>query len=92
MATLLWEKKLYEVVQLQQRYGQSVLEMQRYYPDINKRVCAALPIVWEPNLELNVLNSLQKLNEVMQNSGCSLKEVVKTLQGNNNYKININWN
>ena len=82
----------------QQRFGWSVREMkgavfvQRYYPDINKRVSAALPIVWEPNQELNVLNALQKINEVMQNSSCSLKEAVKTLYGNNNYKININWN
>ena len=28
--------------------------VQRYYPDINKRVSTALPIVWEPNQELNV--------------------------------------
>ena len=66
--------------------------VQRYYPDINKRVCAALPIKWEPNQELNVLNALQKINEVMQNSGCSLKKAVKFLYGKNNYKININWN
>ena len=51
--------------------------VQRYYPDINKRVCAALPIKWEPNQELNVLNVLQKINEVMQNSGFSLKKAVK---------------
>ena len=28
----------------------------------------------------------------MQNSGCSLKEAVEIIYGNNNYKININWN
>ena len=66
--------------------------MQRYYPDINKKVTATLPIMWEPNQELNVLNALQKINEVMQNSGCSLKEAVEIIYGNNNYKININWN
>ena len=82
----------------QQLFGWSVHEMrgkvfvQRYYPDINKKVTATLPIMWEPNQELNVLNALQKINEVMQNSGCSLKEAVETLYGNNNYKININWN
>ena len=48
--------------------------------------------MWEPNQELNVLNALQKINEVMQNSGCSLKEAVEIIYGNNNYKININWN
>ena len=46
--------------------------VQRYYPDINKRVSAALPIAGEPNQELNVLNPLQKINDVMQNFGCSL--------------------
>ena len=66
--------------------------MQRYYQDINKKVTATLPIMWEPNQELNVLNALQKINEVMQNSGCSLKEAVEIIYGNNNYKININWN
>ena len=66
--------------------------VQRYYPDINKKVTATLPIMWEPNQELNVLNALQKINEVMQNSGCSLKEAVEIIYGNNNYKININWN
>ena len=97
MPKLIWEKKLQEAVKRQQRFGWSVREMkgavfvQRYYPDINKRVSAALPIVWEPNQELNVLNALQKINEVMQNSGCSLKEAVKTLYENKNYKININW-
>ena len=48
--------------------------------------------MWEPNQELNILNALQKINEVMQNSGCSLKEAVEIIYGNNNYKININWN
>jgi hypothetical protein len=66
--------------------------VQRYYPDINKKVTATLPIMWEPNQELNVLNALQKINEVMQNSGCSLKEAVEIIYRNNNYKININWN
>ena len=32
--------------------------VQRYYPDINKKVSATIPILWEPNQELNVLNSL----------------------------------
>ena len=73
MPKLIWEKKLQEAVKRQQRFGWSVREMkgavfvQRYYPDINKRVSAALPIRWEPNQELNVLNALQKINEVMQN-------------------------
>ena len=37
--------------------------------------------MWEPNQELNVLNALQKINEVMQNSGCSLKEALEVLYG-----------
>ena len=98
MPKLIWEKKLQEAVKRQQRFGWSVRNMrgkvfvQRYYPDINKKVTATLPIMWEPNQELNVLNALQKINEVMQNSGCSLKEAVEIIYGNNNYKININWN
>ena len=98
MPKLIWESKLQEAVKRQQRFGWSVREMkgsvfvQRYYPDINKRVSAALPIKWEPNQELNVLNALQKINEVMQNSGCSLKEAIEVLYGKSNYKININWN
>ena len=98
MPKLIWEKKLQEALKLQQRFGWSVRNMrgkvflQRYYQDINKKVTATLPIMWEPNQELNVLNALQKINEVMQNSGCSLKEAVEIIYGNNNYKININWN
>ena len=95
MPKLIWEKKLQEAVKRQQRFGWSVRDkrgkvlVQRYYPDINKKVSATIPILWEPNQELNVLNALQKINEVMQNSGCSLKEDVETLYVNNNYKINI---
>ena len=97
MPKLIWEKKLQEAVKRQQRFGWYVHNMrgkvfvQRYYLDINKKVIATLPIMWEPNQELNVLNALQKINEVMQNSGRSLKEEVKTLYVSNNYKININW-
>ena len=98
MPKLIWEKKLQEAVKRQQRFGWSMRDkrgkvlVQRYYPDINKKVSATIPILWEPNQELNVLNALQKINEVMQNSGCSLKEAVEIIYGNNNYKININWN
>ena len=98
MPKLIWEKKLQEAVKHQQRFGCSVREMkgavfvQRYYPDINKKVTATLPIMWEPNQELNVLDALQKINEVMQNSGCSLKETIEIIFGNNDYKINIDWN
>ena len=66
--------------------------VQRYYLDINKKVTVTLPIIWEPNQELNVLNNLQKINEAMQNSGFSLNEPVEIIYRNNNYKININWN
>ena len=52
----------------------------------------ALPIRSESNQELNVLNALQIINVVMQNSGCSLKEAVEVLYRKNNYKININCN
>tara|TARA_B100000212_G_scaffold244249_1_gene186294 strand:- start:85 stop:312 length:228 start_codon:yes stop_codon:yes gene_type:complete len=74
MPKLIWEKKLKEAVKRHQRFGWSVLEkhgkilLQRYYPDLNKKVSATLPILWESNQELNVLNALQKINDVMQNT------------------------
>ena len=95
MPKLIWEKKLQEAVKRQQRFGWSVREMkgavfvQRYYPDINKRISAALPISWKPNQELNVLKALHKINEVMQKSGCSLKEAVEVLYRKNDYIKNI---
>ena len=97
MPKLIWEKKLQEAVKRQQRFGWSVRNMrgkvfvQRYYPDINKKVTATLPIMWEPNQELNVLNALQKINEVMQNSGCIFKEAVEILNKDNIQKINLDW-
>ena len=97
MPKLIWEKKLQEAVKRQQRFGWSVRNMrgkvfvQRYYPDKNKKVTATLPIMWEPNQELNVLNALQKINEVMQNSGCNLKEAVEILYKDNAHKINLDW-
>ena len=66
MPKLIWEKKLQEAVKRQQRFGWSVREMrkkvfvQRYYPDVNKKVTATIPIMREPNQELNALNALQK--------------------------------
>ena len=51
MPKLIWGKKIQEAVKPQQSFGWSVREMkgevfmQRYYPDINKRVSAALPII-----------------------------------------------
>jgi len=98
MPKLVWVKKSEEAVKRQQRLGWYVHEMKgavfmkRYYTDINKRVSASLPIRLELNQELNVLNALQKINEVMRNSGCSLKESLRVLYGKNNYKININMN
>ena len=89
MPKLIWEKKLQEAVKRQQRFGWSVREkrgkvlVQRYYPDLNKKVSATLPILWEPNQELNVLNALQKINDVMQNSSCNLKEAIEILYQNN---------
>ena len=53
MPKLIWEKKLQEAVKRQQRFCWSVRNMlgkvfvQRYYPDINKKVTATLPIMWE---------------------------------------------
>ena len=84
MPKLIWEKKLQEAVKRQQRFGWSVREkrgkvlVQRYYPDTNKKTTVALPIAWEPNQELSVLNALRNINDCMQNSGCNLKEAATT--------------
>ena len=73
MPKLIWEKKLQEAVKRQQRFGWSVRNMrgkvfvQRYYPDINKKVTATLPIMWEPNQELNVLTHGMKDEEKNKN-------------------------
>ena len=83
MPKLIWEKKLQEAVKRQQRFGWSVREkrgkvlVQRYYPDTNKKTTVSLPIAWEPNQELSVLNALRNINDCMQNSGCNLKEAVE---------------
>ena len=68
MPKLIYEKKLKDAVKLQQRFGWSLRDkrgkvlVQRYFPDINKKVSAIIPILWEPNQELNVLNALKKIN------------------------------
>ena len=55
MPKLIWEKKLQEAVKRQQRFGWSVSEMkgavfvQRYYPDISKRVSSVLQIRYSQN-------------------------------------------
>ena len=54
-------KKLQESLRLQQRFVDLCVILwegfvQLYYPDINKKVTAKLPIMCEPNEELNVLN------------------------------------
>ena len=90
MPKLIWEKKFQEAVKPQQRLVWSVSQVkasffvQRYYADIDKRVSAFLPKRCEPNQELNVLNALQKINEVIQNSWSSLKDAVGNLYGENN--------
>ena len=97
MPKLIWEKKLQEAVKRQQRFGWSVREkrgkvlVQRYYPDTNKKTTVALPIAWEPNQELSVLNALRNINDCMQNSGCNLKEAVEILYKDNAHKINLDW-
>ena len=97
MPKLIWEKKLQEAVKRQQRFGWSVREkrgkvlVQRYYPDTNKKTTVALPIAWEPNQELSVLNALRNINDCMQNSGCNLKEAVEIIYKDNAHKINLDW-
>ena len=97
MPKLIWEKKLQEAVKRQQRFGWSVREkrgkvlVQRYYPDTNKKTTVALPIAWEPNQELSVLNALRNINDCMQNSGCNLKEAVEILYKDTSHKITLDW-
>ena len=85
MPKLIWEKKLQVAVKRQQSFGWSVREkhgkvlVQRYYPDTNKKTTVSLPIAWEPNQALSVLNALRNINDCMQKSGCSLKEAVEIL-------------
>ena len=79
MPKLIWEKKLQEAVKRQQRFGWSVREMkgavfvQRYYPDINKRFCAALSLKLLVNQELNLLNTLHKIFEHFAFDTCIFK-------------------
>tara|TARA_Y100001968_G_scaffold138705_1_gene126823 strand:+ start:358 stop:552 length:195 start_codon:yes stop_codon:yes gene_type:complete len=64
--------------------------VQRYYPDTNKKTTVVLPIAWEPNKELSVLNALRNINDCIQSSGCNLKEAVEILYKYNDHKLNIN--
>ena len=64
--------------------------VQRYYPDINKRISADLPIKWKQNQELSVLNALQNINDCMQNSGYNLKKAVEIFYKDNVHIINLN--
>ena len=72
MPLLIWEKKLQESVKRTLRFGWSVRNkrgkvlVQRFYPDINKKFSVVLPIAWEPNQELNVLNALRNINDCIQ--------------------------
>ena len=100
MPLLIWEKKLQESVKRTLRFGWSVRNkrgkvlVQRFYPDINKKFSVVLPIAWEPNEDLNVLNSLQEINEVMNKLGVSFKEAATILfQKNNSIRVNknVNW-
>ena len=100
MPLLIWEKKLQESVKRTLRFGWSVRNkrgkvlVQRFYPDINKKFSVVLPIACEPNEELNVLNSLQEINEVMNKSWVSLKEAVTILFNNDDstkVNKNVNW-
>lgn len=36
---------------------------QRYFPDINQTIVAALSFQWELNIELNLQNTLKKIND-----------------------------
>ena len=96
MPKLIWEKKLGAAVKRQQRFGWWVREkrgkvlVQGYYPD-TKKTTIALPIAWEPNQELSVLNALRNINDCMQNSGCNLNEAVEILYKDNALKINLDW-
>ena len=97
MPKLIWGKKLQEVVKRNnaliglcvKNVGRFLVK--RYYPDTDKKTKVALPIAWEPNQELSVLNALRNINDCMQNSGCNLKEAVEILYKDNAQKINLDW-
>lgn len=97
MPKLICEKNLKEAVMLQQCFGWSVLEIrdkvlvQRYCPDTNKMSTFGLPIAWEPNQELSVLNALRYIIDLMQNFGCNFKEASEILYKDNAHKINLDW-
>ena len=67
MPKLIWEKKLQEAVKhklLSVWYVRDELckvLMKRYYSDTNKKIAALLPISWELNQDLQILNLVLKI-------------------------------
>ena len=75
MANLLeWEKRLKQAVAQQHKIGWSVREkrgkclIQRYWKDTGTYERKVIPVEWESDQLLNILNSLNKISELMVNT------------------------
>ena len=86
MANLLeWEKRLKQAVAQQHKIGWSVREkrgkclIQRYWKDTGTYERKVIPVEWESDQLLNILNSLNKISELMVNTKCTLAEAVKVI-------------
>ena len=98
MANLLeWEKRLKQAVASQHKIGWSVREkrgkclIQRYWKDTGTYETKVIPIEWASDQLLNILNSLNKISELMINTKCNLGEAVKITFPENKNKPDLNW-
>ena len=98
MANLLeWEKRLKQAVAQQHKIGWSVREkrgkclIQRYWKDTGTYERKVIPVEWESDQLLNILNSLNKISELMVNTKCTLAEAVKIIFPENKNTPNTNW-
>ena len=98
MAKLLeWEKRLKQAVANQHKIGWSVREkrgkclIQRYWKDTGTYERKVIPIAWESDQLLNILNSLKEISDLMINTKCTLAEATKILFPENKNKPITNW-
>ena len=98
MAKLLeWEKRLKQAVANQHKIGWSVREkrgkclIQRYWKDTGTYERKVIPIAWESDQLLNILNSLKEISDLMINTKCTLAEAAKILFPENKNKPITNW-
>ena len=92
-----WEKQIQSAIKKEHRFGISVRNkkgkccIQRYYKDINKKYSAVIPINWENGQLLPILNAVNEIIKIQNNSGCNLKEAVKILFPVNENTPITNW-